>query len=149
MDREISGYRKIFNSYVIDDGWNLPVEVIEVIDLRVERAWKEAYQMVCLENYLHKGDWLTLEVARKYAARADLFRELYENQYIGYVRQMGMELRDKYGVTEIEAINILNGYHIAEYVEKYDRIKNMIPLRFDPQAVCDDVLEEYGYKSAM
>lgn len=34
----------------------------------------------------------------------------------------------KYGVTELEAINILNGKCISDYVEKYNRIKNLIPL---------------------
>ena len=31
----------------------------------------------------------------------------------------------KYGVTELEAINILNGKCISDYVEKYNRIKNL------------------------
>ena len=34
----------------------------------------------------------------------------------------------KYGVTELEAINILNGKCISDYVEKYNRIKNLISL---------------------
>ena len=38
------------------------------------------------------------------------------------------ELMEEYGVTQVEAINILNGYHIADYVNKYQRIQNLIPL---------------------
>ena len=36
-----------------------------------------------------------------------------------------MELQEKYGIAEIEAINIVNGFHFVEYVQKYDNIKNL------------------------
>lgn len=37
-DREL-GYRSIYRTYIIDDGWQeVPKEVIEVIDLKIERA---------------------------------------------------------------------------------------------------------------
>lgn len=38
MDRENRGYRTIYKSYVIDDGWHLPQEVIETIELKVQMA---------------------------------------------------------------------------------------------------------------
>lgn len=46
----------------------------------------------------------------------------------GARRELYDELRRIYGVTVVEAVNILNGYHISEYVEKYQRIENMIPV---------------------
>ena len=41
MDRERNSTRTIYRSYVIDDGWNVPKEVIEAVDLRIEEAWAE------------------------------------------------------------------------------------------------------------
>ena len=35
-------------------------------------------------------------------------------------RKLKEELMNTYEVTEIEAINILNGYHISDYVHKYE-----------------------------
>ena len=34
MDREDKGCRTIYRSYVIDDGWNLPKEIVEAAGLR-------------------------------------------------------------------------------------------------------------------
>lgn len=36
------------------------------------------------------------------------------------IRKLRNELVDTYGVTELEAINILNGYHILDYIQKYE-----------------------------
>ncbi len=41
MDRERNSTRTVYRSYVIDDGWNVPKEVIEAVDLRIEEAWAE------------------------------------------------------------------------------------------------------------
>lgn len=41
------------------------------------------------------------------------------------------ELRIRCGITEIEAINILNGNHIQEYVNKYNRKSNRIEIDED------------------
>ena len=46
----------------------------------------------------------------------------------GARRELYDELRRIYGVTVVEAVNILNGYNISEYVEKYQRIENIIPV---------------------
>ena len=70
---------------------------------------------------------LTEEVALKYRDRA-LKIDYRHKQYIGEVRNIAEELRIRYGVTEIEAINILNGNHIQEYVQKYDRKNNKIEI---------------------
>lgn len=38
------------------------------------------------------------------------------------------ELMKIYGVTEVEAINILHGKNIGDYINKYERIKNRTPV---------------------
>lgn len=117
-----------FNTYVVDDGWNLPYEETEETDLRVIGSELEAYAEVCRQNRSHKGLWLTSDVARKYAAMSWIYREQNGNQYIGKVREIGEELRKLYGLTEIEARNILFERNVSDYVNKYDRIRNLIPL---------------------
>ena len=68
MDREINSTVIIFQPYVIDDGWNLPAEVVEEIEYKVKESCKAAYQRVCREYEEHRGKWLTLDVAEKYEA---------------------------------------------------------------------------------
>lgn len=126
--REKNGIPSRFNTYVVDDGWNLPYEETEETDLRVIGSELEAYAEVCRQNRSHKGLWLTSDVARKYAAMSWIYREQNGNQYIGKVREIGEELRKLYGLTEIEARNILFERNVSDYVNKYDRIRNLIPL---------------------
>lgn len=142
-DREASNVRNIYRTYIIDDGWKIPQEVIEVIDLRIEQAWKEAYIQVCQQRSKHKGKWLTRKVCFKYEAKSWIYRVLNDSQYEGKVREIGIELQKIYGVTEVEAINIMNGRNINDYVNKYYRLKNRIPLNFQAQDICNDVLDEY------
>lgn len=147
-ERDNAGYRSIYKSYVIDDGWKkIPEVIIEEISFRVQREWNYAYKLVCKEHRKHRGDWITQEVAEKYEAKSWVYRVLNDNQYTGMVRRIGEELQEKYGVTELEAINILNGNHISDYVHKYFRIKNRIPLNIDLQQVFDTVIGEIGYEN--
>lgn len=147
MDRENRGYRSVYNSYVIDDGWRVPETIVEVINLRIQMAWEDAYRIVCKQKLNHKGDWISLKTAYEYEARAWIYRIFYGNQYIGELRKIGQELQEKYGVTELEAINILNGYHIKDYVDKYYRMENLIPIQVNVQKICNEVLDEYGYEA--
>lgn len=143
--REESGRVKtIFISHVIDDGWHLPQEVIEEIVYRIEISKDEAMRKVLKLNKNHTGDWLTREIAESYAAKSWVYRVITDNQYIGMVRELGEELQKLYGVTELEAINILNNYHIADYVNKYYRIKNMIPDFVDEEKIVDEVISSFG-----
>jgi len=143
MDRELKGYRTIYKKYVIDDGWNLPKEIVEAIDLKVELARQEAYKQICYENRMHQGGWLTAEVARKYAAKSWIYRVLSCGQYVGMVRKIGQELQREYGVSELEAINILNERNVADYVHKYYCMQHKIPNTVDEQEICDDIAYEY------
>ena len=117
-----------YNTYVVDDGWNTPYEVTEEADLQVVGSCLKPYKEFYRQNRNHKGSWLTHEVAREYAAKSWIFRVQNGNQYRGKVREIGEELRRLYGVTEIEARNILFGQNVADYVNKYDRIRNLIPV---------------------
>ena len=143
MDKEDIDIRTIFKSYVIDDGWNLPVEVIEAIDLRVQIAWQAAYRKVCREHKLHQGRWLTEDVVRRFGAKAWIYRELHGHQYVAEVREISRELQEEYGMTELEAINILNGHNIKDYLDKYYRIQHKIPLAVNEQEICDKVVKKY------
>ena len=117
-----------FNTYVVDDGWNLPYEETDEADLQVVESGTKPYEEVCKQNRNHRGSWLTFDVARKYAARSWIYRVQNGNQYIGKVREIGEELRNLYGLTEIEARNILFERNVSDYVNKYDRIRNLIPI---------------------
>ena len=117
-----------FYAYVVDDGWNLPHEEIKEADLKVVKPGSKPYEEVCRQNRNHKGSWLTYEVARKYAAKSWIYRVQTGNRYVGKVREIGEELRELYGVTEIEARNILFERNVSDYVNKYERLKNLIPV---------------------
>jgi hypothetical protein len=47
-----------------------------------------------------------------------------------------MELQELYGVTELESINILFGYNVNDYVNRYYRMKNKIPNYVNQQEIC-------------
>ena len=142
--REEGGARTKFNVlYVFDDGWEPPYEVVEEIEYRISESCLGAYREVAKQNKDHKGGWLTEEVARKYSAKSWIYRVANGNQYIGKVKEIGDELRKLYGVTELEAINILAGKNVSDYVSKYQRIKSLIPRKVDAQEICEEVVAEY------
>ena len=144
-DREYTSARTILKRYVIDDGWNVPEEIIADIELKIEQSWDEAVREVEMLKRKHKGNWITMGIAQYYRQLAAPFLAFHDRQYVQTIRELGVELRKKYGVTELEAINILNGYHLKDYVNKYYMIRNLIPAGFDAQSICDMVLSEYGY----
>ena len=61
---------------------------------------------------------LTKNIARAYRDRA---KALPYNgiQDTGERRILRQELQERYGVTELEVVNILNGFNIADYCMKY------------------------------
>lgn len=136
--------RSRFISHIVDDGWNLPYEVVEEIKLRIARAYESAFQRVCQENYRHKGDWLTKDVADFYSKKGSILLLIEGGQNVRTVRQTVNELIEKYGVTEVEALNILKGCHVNEYISKYDRIRRMIPMSVDEDRIMRQVRFEYA-----
>lgn len=79
------------------------------------------------EYRLHKGDWLTQEVVAEFQRLANKLPDSNE-QMIGERRRLCMRLVQEYGVTELEALNIINGKHAMDYVAKYERIREQISL---------------------
>ena len=63
--------------------------------------------------------YLTKDIAINYCIKA---KRIKEPQDIGERRALKNKLMMQYIVTELEAINILNGYHIDDYIEKYERL---------------------------
>ena len=141
--------KTLIRSYVVDDGWHLPKEIIETIDIRIAEAKSDALRRVKAEHDRHKGKWLTEDAVRKYQAKSWIFREYEGNQYCGMVRKIGEELQEEYGVTELEAFNILleNSSNVKDYLNKYYNIEHMIPMHVDEQWICDRVLEDYLYEA--
>lgn len=64
---------------------------------------------------------LTLQIANEYRNRAKI---LPPNglQDIGKRRELRKELQERCNLTELQAINIINGFHISDYVT-IERIK--------------------------
>ena len=98
-------------------------------DGNVRMASKQEKYMEWLQNELkhHKGKWLTYEVVASYRKRA-LNLNYGNKNLVGERRKLCHELMEEYGVTELEAFNILNGYGGQDYVSKYERIRTLTPL---------------------
>ena len=73
----------------------------------------------------HRGLRLTYEEACEYRDKA---ADLYKNgrQDTGAFRALREEFQAAYSLTELEAVNILNGYNIEDYVRKYYSIMHLI-----------------------
>lgn len=95
------------------------------------KAEEKEMQRLLNERDKHKGDWLSAEAAADYQRRAARLSTA-GSQDTGARRILRRELQEKYGLLEIEAINILNGFHTSFYVEKYRRIQNCLPWQRDP-----------------
>ncbi len=142
---ENSRVKTLVRSYVVDDGWYLPEEIIETIDFRIAEAKSDALRRVRAEHDRHRGKWLNADAVRKYQAKSWIFREYEGNRYCGMVRKIGEELQEEYGVTELEAYNILleKSTNVKDCLTKYYNIEHMIPAQVDEQWICDSVVEEY------
>lgn len=63
------------------------------------------------------AELLTKRIAKYYRRRALLLPE-NGGQDIGERRRLRIELQNRCGITELKAVNIINGYHIQEYVQE-------------------------------
>ena len=61
---------------------------------------------------------LTPQIAYEYRNRAK-FLPYNGKQDIGERKKLRKELQERCGITELEAVNILNGFHIDTYCMKY------------------------------
>lgn len=82
-----------------------------------------------MEEKRTRKEWLTKKIATEYRKRALQLSNDVED--VGERRKLRIELQERCGLTELEALNILNGNHIEEYVHKYYLLENNIPLQKD------------------
>ena len=82
------------------------------------------------EKSKHTGDWITEEAVAYYQQKAKEC-SLANAQDTGVRHKLRRELQERYGLLEIEAINILNGFYTKHYIEKYRRIRECRPLQSD------------------
>lgn len=70
-------------------------------------------------SYQKEGEWLTEEICKAYREKA---KGLPQNsgQDTAEWRKLRIELQKLCDITEIEAVNILRGLNIRDYVNKYD-----------------------------
>ena len=73
---------------------------------------------------------LSHEIAVRYYKKAKRLRK-NDGQDSGEFRMLKIELMKECDVTEIEAINILNGFHVSDYVKKYELISEAKVLSVD------------------
>ena len=99
--------------------------------MALTKAEEREMKRLLNERDKHNGEWLTSEAVAAYQKRARRI-SAFGHQDIGPRRALRKELQERYGLLEIEAINILNGFHAAFYVEKYRRSQNVIPWQTDP-----------------
>lgn len=61
------------------------------------------------------GEEFTMEIAQKYREKAE---SLPDNgmQDIGERRKLRIELQERFGLTELMALNVVNGRHLADAV---------------------------------
>jgi hypothetical protein len=66
------------------------------------------------------AELLTKKIAYEYQTRA---AALPDNglQDIGDRRNLRIEIQSRCGLTELEAVNVLNGHNVVDYISKYTR----------------------------
>lgn len=83
-----------------------------------------------------KKEWLTQTVADEYCKKAKSLPN--PGHDVGERWELRRELQRKYNVTELEAINIINGHHIRDYVEKYQRLAKGVSVEVKPIEKIED-----------
>lgn len=98
-------------------------------DEKEQKKSKEerARETVRRQHDEHKGLWLTAAVCEEFQKRVKYYCGNDGND-IGVRRALRKELQETYGLLEIEAINILNGYNVNDYLRKYYMIENQLTV---------------------
>lgn len=100
-------------------------------EIKILKTQKE-YDELVKEQYKwhtdHDYGWLTEEVVDNYRAK---YRAALQNggNEVEERKKYCTELQELYGLTEMEATNILNGFHAQDYISKYSRIHKLIPVK--------------------
>lgn len=75
----------------------------------------------------HGYKWITNEIVEEYQKKFRVALQNGENE-VDTEMMYRLELKNIYGLTDLEAINILRGYHTRDYIAKYKRIEELIPI---------------------
>lgn len=73
---------------------------------------------------------LNLEIANRFRNKAKRMSD-NSGQDMGEFRKLKIELMDYCDVTEMEAINILRGYHTMDYIRKYEIMSGIVTVAGD------------------
>lgn len=73
-------------------------------------------------------EWLTLEICKEYKARADRLSD-NDGQDTKEWRSLREELQHRCNLSEVEAINILKGRNIRDYLQIYGMKSGDIPTK--------------------
>lgn len=63
---------------------------------------------------------LSRAIAKEYQKAASVLMD-DGIQDIGQRRTLRIELQKRCGLTELEAVNVINGHHVQDYIAKYER----------------------------
>jgi len=77
-------------------------------------------QIVC--HHKEGAEWLTYEICKEYMRKAQELSGSCGTD-IGQRRALRIELQNRCDITELEAINIINGHNIGLYVSRYEKMK--------------------------
>lgn len=99
---------------------------------------------------IHKFEYLDYEAAHQFK----LLGEMIQNGNrldAGARRIIRLEIIKKYGLLEVEALNLLNGFHLEDYVDKYQTCKTCDEYRkivfgYLKQMVLPDTLHDKQVK---
>jgi hypothetical protein len=80
----------------------------------------------------HDYETLTRELATEYRKRAESLNS-DGKQHIGEMRNLSNEIQDRFGATELMAINILNGRNVGDYISILTALGKMEKGKTDEQ----------------
>ncbi len=75
---------------------------------------------------IHSGEWITIENATLYSEIGKLLLPETNGQIIGEAREFAIRIMKKYGLNEIEAINVVRGNLLKDIVHRYDKLREKI-----------------------
>lgn len=76
------------------------------------------------------GEILNAQIVKEYQTQVKELQECNCRE-VGRQRELKIELMNRCGITELEALNILNGYNAADYIRKYEILSGKVILEKD------------------
>lgn len=102
------------------------LDEIKKTDEQVQREANKWVKQQYDRHIKHNFKWLNSNTVEKYYKKfAD------SNKSAAIQRQLLDELMNIYGVTDLEAINILRGTNTGDYINKYERIRTLRPVKHE------------------